>query len=162
LANKQSERVDPPRRSAGTVLHATSLDNQDPNKHYVWASLTTEIAGIQAVDYYENIGYDVELHKPGGVVSGLGRTARERKAGQRIEQYGCVLMSCSLERKAEIDQYGPDGDGGQQRASELEQKYLRQGGRDLMRGMNPNSAFVRLHIGADHSAPVPLGAGAEK
>lgn len=159
---KNDTRVDPPRKSAGTVLRATALQHQDPEKNYVWASLTNPIQGIPAVDYYENIGYDVELHKPGGVVSGLGRTARERKQGQRIEQYGCVLMSCSLERKAEIDQFGADGDGGQQAADRLEDRYLKKGGRDLLRGMNPNSQFMRLHVGDDHNAPVPIGAGAEE
>lgn len=159
---QKTERVDPPRKTAGTVLRATALTNKDINRHYVWASLTNEIQGIAAVDYYEAIGYDVELHKPNGVVSGLGRTSREKKQGQRIEQYGCVLMSCSLERKAEIDQFGADGDGGQQAASDLEERYLKKGGRDLLRGMNPNSPFVRLHIGADHTAPMPIGTGTEE
>lgn len=157
---QKTERVDPPRKTAGTVLRATALDNQDPNKHYVWASLTNEIQGVPAVDYYEAIGYEIEKHKPGGVVSGLGRTARERKQGQNIEQYGCVLMSCSLERKAEIDQFGANGDGGQEAASELEDKYLKKGGRDLLRGMNPNNTYVSLRVGREHNAPVPLNAGA--
>lgn len=159
---QKNERVDPPRKSAGTVLRATSLSNQDINKHYVWASLTNEIQGIPAVDYYEATGYDVEVHKPNGVVSGLGRTTREKKMGQRIEQYGCVLMSCSIERKAEIDQFGVDGDGGQQAASALEDKYLKKGGRDLIRGMDPNSPYMRFHVGGEHNAPVPFGAGTEE
>lgn len=158
----KTERVDPPRKTAGTVLRATALDNQDPARHYVWASLTNEIQGIPALDYYESAGYDVELHKPGGVVSGLGKTSREKKMGQRIEQYGCVLVSCPLERKAEIDQYGINGDAGQQGASELEEKYLKKGGRDLLRGMNPNSPYVSLRMGREHNAPVPLNAGSEE
>lgn len=109
------------------------VHNKDPNKHYVWVYLNGP-----GVATYESMGYDVVRFEPDGVRL-FGKKVGE--LGQDVIRDGNVLMSCSLERKREIDLYGAYGTedhpvGGQLDANALEERIVRQrGGMDPLRGL---------------------------
>ena len=65
-------------------------------------------------------------------------TVKTGNPGDPITVMGCVLMSCSKERWAEIEQFGDYGETGQAAADALEQRILdrRAGVVDLMRGLH--------------------------
>lgn len=103
------KRVDPKPRPVQGPAGEFSLINEDPERHYVCANIATNHVGSPA--YYEGIGYDVEMAQPGekALRFRFGRTA---KVGEPIQFQGTMLMSCSKERKAQIDLEGPFGGSG--------------------------------------------------
>lgn len=127
-------RRDPRHRHIdGSSNSWAAVKNRDPNKHYVLVSNSSD---DQGPEYYRDIGYEPEVYGgPGGVCLRGGRTTRD--PGQVIEMRGHTLMSCSLERLQEIEQYGADGDAGQQMADEIESRLSlnRTRGRDALRGL---------------------------
>ncbi len=104
------------------------LKNRDPQKHYHWA---TE-GGTFGRDFYEAMGFEVELYTEGGVGLLMGGHSRARREmGQPITQLGLVLMSCPLELWTAMNE------GGQKIADATEQKMItRRVTQDTMRGID--------------------------
>lgn len=134
-AKKPPTRLDPKKVRAinGTGQWATGLKNQRADRKYVLASKSDTLMGVE---YYEALGYEVELAKPG--VNALkfvaGKTCRE---GQPLESFGHVCMSMSLADWEHMEEFGVSGDTGQNRASLLEQRMLSKRGftRDITQGV---------------------------
>ncbi len=104
------------------------LQRRDPSKFYVYVNK----ADPEAVANYEHLGYEVEVLTKDGVRPVGGRTVQE---GQPIEVRGLILYSISMEKHAEIELHGPDGDTGQAGADEIEARIVDRNGRmDPLRG----------------------------
>ena len=84
-----------------------SLLNTEPGRHYVWTH--AEDGAAQNHQYYETLGYRLERKTKGGVQVVQGQKVKE---GDPLKFWDMVLMSCSEERKSEIDEYGPHGNTG--------------------------------------------------
>jgi hypothetical protein len=68
-------------------LQQGQIRNGDPEKHYVWAYKV----GLGGVGYYENLGYDIEVKRPGGpYCTSLRRSVGD---GSPIEWQDNLLMS---------------------------------------------------------------------
>jgi hypothetical protein len=137
------KRIEPQKRKDPRARHIdgsatawTAVQNRDPERTYVLVSIADDTHGP---DYYESIGYEVEVYGGRKGASGVhlkgGRSTKD--VGSPIEMRGHLLMSCSKERKEEIDVYGPEGDSGQQYADEIEQRLSlnKTKGRDALRGL---------------------------
>lgn len=108
------------------------VKGKDPNRHYVLANKA--LIGVGGSDYYVELGYLIETQRPDGPKLAGGQTTR--KEGDPLEVFGHVLMSCTLERRIEIDEYGPDGQSGQAGADLVENKIIdKSRGVDLLRGI---------------------------
>lgn len=123
-------RIDPPVQHIDAVSPWALLENRDPTRHYVYAnSSTAQVGGVQ---WYKMLGYKVERMEPGGVQPRGGATC---EPGEAITVMGNTLMSCSLERKAELDQVGFDGHSGQRAVDEIERQIVGDEGIDASRGL---------------------------
>lgn len=127
----KGRRKDPrPRHTDGAAPWA-KLNNRDPHKHYVYVFEGDQEHGIA---YYRSIGYQVEEHTKDGVAPMAGVTG---KPGEPISMRGHTLMSCPMERRMEIEEYGPDGVTGQALADEIDGVILdKRGGIDHLRGLH--------------------------
>lgn len=133
--NPNPFRKDPkPRHLDGSAAWA-KLKNQDPDKHYVFVNK----GDLDAMSFYDSVGFDVEVLKENGVRPMGGRTG---KIGDPIEVRGMILHSISKERQAEIEMHGADGDSGQADADRIEQDIIDRRGFDPLRGMH--SRFIHL------------------
>lgn len=80
-------RKDPPPREVDRSLQQGQIRNGDPSKHYVWAYKV----GLGGVGYYENLGYDIEVKRPGGpYCTSLRKSVGD---GNPIEWQDNLLMS---------------------------------------------------------------------
>lgn len=133
-----SARKDPPPRAVDRSLQQGAIKGGDPSKHYVWAYKV----GLGGVGYYENLGYDVEIKRPGGpfcvsLRKGIGD-------GQPIEWQDNVLMSIDKSVVAEQEA------AAQLEVDAIERRILSPGGVvDGLRGI----AGTR---GRDNSAAISL------
>lgn len=99
------------------------------------------------MDYYQSLGYVVEEARAGGPSLTAGVTSQE---GQPIQVRGHILMSCSDQRRLEIEQYGPDGDSGQEQADVVEDAIVdRSRGRDHLRGLQGRGLHVDVGTGPE-------------
>jgi hypothetical protein len=124
------KRVDPKPRPVQGPAGEFSLINEDPERHYVCANLATNHIGSPG--YYEGIGYDVEIQKEGkdALKFAFGRGA---KVGEPMQFQGTMLMSCSKERKAEIDLHGPFSGSGLLETKRVEDLMInRRAGRRVL------------------------------
>ena len=149
-----TRRADPKPRPTSGVHSWTKLKNKDINKHYAWISMTDP---DQGVDYYLSLGYEPVYASEGGVEPLGGKLAR--KSGEQIVFRGLLLMECPLERKAQIDNEGPDGDTGQQLADVIESRILdKERGLDPLRGIGMRGKFgapvLRFEAEPGHNAPI--------
>lgn len=132
-------RKDPPTRPVDRSIQQGSIKNADPSKHYVWAYKV----GVGGVGYYENLGYDVEVKRPGGVHCVSLRKGMVGE-GQPIEWQDNVLMSIDKSVLAEQEALA------QQDVDALERRILSPGGVvDGLRGINGTR-------GRDNSAAISL------
>ena len=116
---KPATRVDPSRPTAHPM---GSLINAESGRHYVFAS--ADDSDHMNHQYYEMLGYRLERATKGGVRVSMGGRVKE---GEPLEFWGHVLMSCTLERKAEIEEFGPDGQTGRRLQRTLQDKINRRG-----------------------------------
>ena len=123
-----------PKTYAPQIKPAASLINPEPGRHYVWAN--SEDGVDLNHQFYDMIGYRLERCTKGGVKVVQGLKAKE---GGLLMFQGQVLMSCSEERKAEIDQYGPYGNSGRDLAQRLQNKINSAG---LQEGVGKRTARV--------------------
>ena len=90
-----SARKDPPTRAVDRSLQQGQIRGGDPTKHYVWAYKV----GLGGVGYYENLGYDIEVKRPGGpYCTSLRKSAGD---GSPIEWQDNLLMSIDKTELAE-------------------------------------------------------------
>lgn len=119
-------RHDPRPRHTDGVASWTQLKGADPLRHYVLVNDSN--GGFMDVDYYasmaegleldENRGYVVERKRPNGVRLRTGNTSRSNDDIIRFR--GMVLMSCPVEFKKLLDDFGIDGSTGQSGADRNE------------------------------------------
>ncbi len=107
-----------------------SLSNANLKKKYV---LVNQNDKEQGVDYYLFLGYEAESWTKGGVSFARGRTGTE---GEEMTMRGHLLMSIAMRDHEDLEDFGADGDTGQQGADEVEERIIdRQGGEDHLRGL---------------------------
>jgi hypothetical protein len=93
------------------------------------------------VEYYEDLGYHVVEASAEGVKLGAGK--KRQKMGTPIEMRGHTLMAIPKADRAEIVQYGEDGQTGQDLYDTIEQKIVAEGGADSLRGKLADHLSVR-------------------
>ena len=113
---KRAKREDPPPRPVEQTANRGFLEGGDPNKHYVWVSEVND--PTINVAYYRHLGYQIAQYDPSEARPTLGY--QEFKQGDPIKSMGMVLMELPLERKAKLDQVGPDGQGGWAKAQRIQ------------------------------------------
>ena len=145
LPPSKSPRRDPrPRHLNGSAIWSL-LQNRDPTKFYVYVNKNDP----EALSQYEWQGYEVEVLTKDGVRPMGGRTGQ---LGQPIEMRGLILHSISLEKHAELELHGPDGDTGQAGADEIESQIVDRSGRmDPLRGQ-----YRGLTVVNETTAPTAL------
>jgi len=99
------------------------LIDADPRMVYRWVYKVGE--ETNSVPYYESIGYDVVRRAAGEVRPAVFN--RNIKVGDPWEARSHVLMSVSMERFQEIEQFGDDGNGGQANADFWENRIRKSG-----------------------------------
>lgn len=116
--SKGIKRNDPDPRPVEGATNRVALGNQDPDKHYVWVSKVND--PTMNTSTYRAMGYHFTQYDAGGVHPTMG-DCEDLKQGERVESFGMVLMECSKEHKAKIDQEGVPGTGqlGQQWADKI-------------------------------------------
>lgn len=115
------------------------LEGKEPGRHYVGVHYLHKATdgGVRDDDdtlvaEYEARGYRVETAHPAG--KGLRfKFGHKTPDGQPMCRRGHVIMSISAEDKAELDQFGEDGNGGFERANQIERDIYGERGRNLGR-----------------------------
>lgn len=136
----RNARRDPRQRHTDGLAPWQHLTGEDPDKKYVWVC---EAFADTGPDLYAAQGYEVETYSVDGVAPKGGRTG---KPGEIIKYRGHILMSVSKERAEEIDRYGADGNGGQERIDEIENLIHRSGSTD---GFGRYHRGIRVGINED-------------
>lgn len=125
-------RKDPRRRHTDGVNPWNYLKGRDPERHYVWVNKNSP-SPEYGPEGYEARGYVIEFRRPDGPQVLGGKTVRE---GEPLEMRGHVLMSLPNAEHAEIQQFGEDGNSGQEDADRIEDIIInKRGGFDPLRGV---------------------------
>lgn len=101
-------KVTPRTRPTHEAAHDGSLINSDPQRKYVLVPRNDEHP--LNYQYYQNMGYEIEICKPGGVRIRMGSPVKD---GQPLQMRELVLMSCDLKTAQKIFEEGPNGLTGQ-------------------------------------------------
>jgi hypothetical protein len=109
-------RPDPAPRNLDGALGWMALENEDPNRHYVWVARNK-----LTLNEYRRMGYVPEVQRQGGVAVAGEESPRE---GAEVEACDHVLMSVSKDRAEDIQERGPWGATGQHLADVIEQKIV--------------------------------------
>lgn len=151
-------RTDPRRRPTSGAIPWLELSGKDPGRHYVGVQYKQKRTDGSLDDdddtlvaEYESRGYRIETAGEEG--KGLRfKFAHKTPKGQPMCRRGHVFMSIGPEEKAELDKYGEDGNGGTERADQIERdiygdrgrnlgrQLAAEGGRDVQYG-RPDSGF---------------------
>ena len=107
------KRIDPTSRPADGFRPIDVLRNADPNRHYVFANPNDDFTGVE---YYSNLGYDVEKKRADGPKPAIGKTVGD---GEAITVHGQILMSCPKEL------FSDRSGAGQEIADALERRIRR-------------------------------------
>ncbi len=152
-----SVRKDPQVRPMSAGSPYFSLENQAPDRKYVWVYKGAADFGV---DYYEGIGYTPVQYTPGGV---KGRLGKALKPGEYVESRGHLLMECTLERANELFEHGEDGASGQKGADLIEARMFQTkkaiaelSRRQQMRSQNGGQYFS-FEAEAGSVAVIPTG-----
>lgn len=121
---QQRVRIDPKARPVEGMAGRMKLQNRDPNKWYVWA----DEHGLNGVEYYKSLGYEVECLTDDGVRPVLTNTTQ--RTGDAITSFGMFLMSCPMDWKREMD-------ASEQQAFDATERRIitKRGGIDYLRGI---------------------------
>ena len=132
--SRPKTRRDPVRRTNDGVSPLARLENQDPNRKYVWVNPNDQYYGVE---FYESIGYEVEQRREGGVKQvGGGRFARKAPGESHFTFQGQILMSIPREEADEIEALGAFENAGQAWADALEARILsKAAARGLTKGI---------------------------
>lgn len=143
---RTAARRDPPPRSVegmreGRLNFTPDCPISHKTHHFV---LVNKADQRQGPGYYEDLGYDYVRPSDGVAIAGRARSSVDPSAP--IEKTGHVLMACPRERFNEILQYGAGGDGGSQRADDIEKVFVgkKDLGRDTLRGLGVKPAHMRV------------------
>lgn len=101
------KRSDPDPRPVEGATNRVDVEGKDPNKHYVYVSNVND--PTLNPGSYLAMGYQFTQYDKDGAQPVLGY--RQLEQGDKIENFGCVLMECTLEQKAKIDRDGVPGMG---------------------------------------------------
>lgn len=88
---KLEKRHDPVSRPPLGSTHEDPWTNKKPDRHYVEVHAKADWHGV---DYYSELGYEVEIDRKDGPKLKSGRSRGE---GTECSRLGCVLMSCPME-----------------------------------------------------------------
>ncbi len=118
------KRHDPAVRSADGRTNYDRVGGKDPSRHYV---LTNPNDPEMGTDHYvQDLGYEVETKRSGGPTVSASRRLVD---GAPLNQGGLVLVSCPIE------EFNARFEEGQERASMLERRILKEDGlQDGLRG----------------------------
>lgn len=148
---RKAPRKDPRPRPVESGRGKTRVVNKGPDRYYVLVA-TTKNYGYDPVSEYESMGYRRETAEPGGP-----RLAANLKTpdGEVLQYQDSVLMSISLEEKADLDMFGPDGDTGWSEAAKIEEKIIDKRGAqvDLMRGLSGARGYVGVQAAIEPLRP---------
>lgn len=133
---KSSNRADPSRRPVEGNQGRGRFRGLDPGRHYVIVNQASPDFGVS---YYQDIGYDIEVVRESGPKP-IHTSTRKPSTGDAIEGRGGVLMSCTNERYAEIEEFGAEGGSGQRSVTEIERRFKLKRGNDPLRGMGVRGA----------------------
>jgi hypothetical protein len=137
---KGVKRSDPTPRPVEGAINRAAVAGQDPDKHYVYVSTVNDPTMSTAT--YRSMGYRFSEYEPDGEQPVYG--AHDLKPGDKIESFGMVLMECSKEHKANLDQNGSPGCGlGQKWADKIVDTIKR---RDIGDETEPLSAADRARM----------------
>ena len=101
----------PVKRRTNGAANIDGIVNARPDMKYVLAAAgTTGLVG--GVDYYQNLGYKVVLKEKDGADMVAGHS--QRPIGAEVTNMGLVLMQIPKEDWLSIEQYGANGDTGQE------------------------------------------------
>jgi hypothetical protein len=128
------KRSDPDPRPVEGATNRVAVAGKDPNKHYVWVSETND--PTMNPGSYLSTGYQFTQHDPDGANPVMGYNPN-LKQGDHLKSFGCVLMECSIEHKAELDR------GGQEWANKMEHAIKR---REVLDETEPLSAIERAKM----------------
>lgn len=118
-----AQRRDPESRFHDVTASWCRLKNKDPSRRYIAPTK-------DQVPYYEELGYELELAREGGIVP-FGKS----EPGSVIERRGHVFMSIPNERWEELQRRGDDGVSGQELHDKIEDRMIKnRGQRDPLRG----------------------------
>ncbi len=124
-------RTDPDPRPVNGGISWAGLKDPEPGRYYFRVN---KAAAEHGVNHYLANGARIEILRKGGVRERAGETV---KLGDEMISRGQYLMSYSVERKAEIEKHGEEGDSGQTRADEIEEQIIDKGaGVDTLRGLH--------------------------
>lgn len=138
---KTKGRIDPPAQHVDAISVWGQLVGKERGRHYVFANNSLQQVG--GVEWYKMMGYRVEIAEKDGVRPKGGATV---DFGQPIQVMGMTLMSCTKERKAELDAVGFDGVSGQRAVDEIEDRIIdKDGGIDESRGIYGRRAYYSVH-----------------
>lgn len=127
---RTARRIDPKSRPPDGARPWDKLVGANPERHYTYVNPNDEQFGVE---FYESLGYEQELRREGGVRPAVGKTKGD---GSVITVLGQVLMSVPMDQKQALDTYGVGGNGGQKHIDEVEERILKPGGVDGLRGMH--------------------------
>lgn len=136
-----ARRKDPRSRDPRGVTFG-GLINEDPTRKYVRANKT----GHYAVNYYEHLGYEVEVVKEGGVKFAGG--LKTAQPGEAVTWMDTVLMSIDMEAYEDLVQFGADGQSGQAYADMIEDRIIDKNSLsvdDPMRGIFKSIPGTTVH-----------------
>lgn len=124
---KKPSRVDPARaRVDYSTYENSAILSADPKKRYVWVYK----ASSEAIGYYENRGYEIEVLTADGPRSAVSRK-KGLPTGQPVEWNSNVLMSIDAAEQAEYEA------AGQAHVDQLESRIISKGGGvDNLRGIS--------------------------
>ncbi len=135
------KRNDPDPRPVEGATNRVAVQGQDPDKHYVYVSMAAD--PTMNPETYRSIGYNFTQYDPDGPIPTYGYNP-DRKQGDKVESFGMVLMECSKEHKARLDQQGAPGAGGGQQWADQVQAKIRQ--RDMLDETEPMTAVERAKM----------------
>lgn len=126
-------RKDPAKLPLDGIVDHNSVVNPEPGRRYVLVSETSELRGP---DYYEMLGYEPVLYKG---KTGTRLAAGKWKEGEHVRAFSQMLMSIDEETYAQLEQYGPNGLGGQAYLDKIEAQmsHSNRGGIDAVKSRGP-------------------------
>lgn len=134
---RKASRPDAKQRHFDGSANWTKLKGKSPDRKYVLAYNGHSETGVE---YYQDLGYEIERSSKDGVSLGAGKVAAHE--GEPIIMRGHTLMSISKSDHGDIVQYGEDGQTGQALFDEIEKRIVATGGADSLRGQLPDHLSV--------------------
>lgn len=138
MAGPVRARKDPPRRPTDALTPYNAVKNPKEGFHYVLVSKDGKDAA--SPEYYEMLGWSPVIYAdPKSTCLGWGKW----KPNQPVENMGQVLMEMDDERWRELEEYGMNGQTGQNHVNQLAAQIGTRGGIDPVRSKSGIGAKQR-------------------